>query len=60
MQSIDEWLFIHTVYMCEQWTHREGNAYNEMYSGSSFNVIIIFNDSLDNWRISLMTYRYYI
>ena len=27
---------------------------------NSLNVYIMFNDSLDNWRILLLTYRYHL
>ena len=61
-KTLDEWLFIHIQIM---WTCREGatwkrNVYNEIYSGNSFECMHMFNDSLDNWRISLMVDRYYL
>ena len=60
-ELMNEWMTIYP-YM---WTHREGatlnrNAYNELYSGNFFECMLLFNDSLDNWRISLMADRYYL
>ena len=46
--------------------HREGaitlkcNAYNGIYSGYLLECIHMFNDNLDDRRISLMADRYYI
>ena len=36
------------------------DAYDEIKSGNSLNVGICVKDSLDNWRISLMTDGYYL
>ena len=32
----------------------KSNIYNDMYSGNSFNIFFMFDDSLDDWRIPLM------
>ena len=60
-----EWMTTVCLYSYRHvWTQREEvalkrKAYNKIYSGNFLNVLHMFNNSLDNWGISLMTSRYY-
>ena len=55
---INEWLCTSTCINAQEGTTLKGNAYNEIYSGILLNCMYMSNDSLDNWRISLIADMY--